>query len=257
MRILVVRNSETAPEGAFGDWLRDRGHVLDVVAGPALAPEATQDAAPEATQDAAPEATQDAAPEATQDAAPEATQDAAPEAMRDAALVVMLGSPHGVYQTEIPWIAAQRRMVAARLAARRPTIGICFGAQMLAVAAGGAVAPMPDGRFFRGWIGLEQAADPALAGPWPRWHGDAIAPPPAAEVLARDAGTVQAFTLPNAIGVQFHPEATPDLLQDWARLSPPGSVDAAALAADSRRHFASRAAARDALFAMLLRRAGA
>jgi GMP synthase (glutamine-hydrolysing) len=217
MRVLVVRNSDTAPEGAFGAWLRDQGHDLSIVAGPGLRA----------------------------------------EAMHDAALVVLLGSPHGVYQTEIPWIVAQRAMVAERLAARRPTIGICFGAQMLAVAAGGEVAPMPDGRFFRGWLGIEEATDPALAGPWPRWHGDAIQAPPRAEVLARDAGTVQAFALPNAIGVQFHPEATPDLLQDWARLSPAGSVDPAALATDSARHFAARGAARDALFALLLKRAGA
>jgi GMP synthase (glutamine-hydrolysing) len=217
MKILVVRNSEAAPEGAFGDWLRDQGHALEVISG----------------------------------------ADLTPEAMRDAPLVVLLGSPHGVYQTEIPWIAAQRDMVAARLAARRPLIGICFGAQMLAVAAGGEVGRMPDGRFFRGWLGIDQASEPALAGPWPRWHGDAITPPAQAEVLARDAGTIQAFALPNAIGVQFHPEATPALLADWARLSPAGSVDAEALAADSTRHFAARHAARDALFALLLRRAGA
>jgi GMP synthase (glutamine-hydrolysing) len=215
MKVLIVRNSETAPEGAFGDWLRAQGHDVTVIAGPHLSP----------------------------------------DAVRDAELVVLLGSQHGVYETEIPWIAAQRAMVAERLAARGPLIGICFGAQMLAAAAGGQVARMPDGRFFRGWLGIDETQDPALAGPWPRWHGDAIAPPPAAEVLARDAGTVQAFALPNAIGVQFHPEATPVLLADWARLSPAGSVDPEALAADGARHFAAREAARDALFTLLLRRA--
>ncbi|NKE47587.1 C26 family cysteine hydrolase domain-containing family [Roseomonas frigidaquae] len=217
MKVLILRNSETAPEGALGDWLAAQGHALEVVSG----------------------------------------ADVTPGQMQDAALVVMLGSPHGLYQTEIPWIAAQRPMVAARLAARKPTIGICFGAQMMAAAAGGEVARHPDGRFFRGWLGIEDTADPALSGPWPRWHGDVITPPPGAEVIARDAGTVQAFRLPNAIAVQFHPEATPELLQSWAALSPPGAVDAGALAADSARLFPARAAARDALFAALLRQAGA
>ena len=216
MNILVIRNSETAPEGAFGDWLIRQGHRLTVMAG----------------------------------------ADVTDDAMQSAALVVMLGSPHAVYQTEIPWIATQRRMVAARLAAHKPTIGICFGAQMMAAAAGGEVRRHPEGTFFRGWRGIDDTADPVLAGPWPRWHGDVITAPPGAEVIASDAGTVQAFRLPNAIGVQFHPEATPDLMQGWARLSPPGSVDAAALAEDSARLFEARSAARDALFAALLRQAG-
>lgn len=216
MRILIVRNSVDAPEGAFGDWLARQGHALAVVSGESL--------------------------------------DAA--AMEAADLVVLLGSPHGVYETHIPWIARQRDLVARRLAARAPTIGICFGAQMMAAAAGGEVARMADGHVFRGWFGIEEAADPVLAGPWPRWHGDVITAPPEAAVLARDAGTVQAFALPHAIGVQFHPEATPEILQRWAEVfTPPGAVDTAALAAESARLYPARAAAREALFAALLSRA--
>jgi GMP synthase (glutamine-hydrolysing) len=213
VNITIVRNSEHAPEGAFGDWLRDQGHALQIVPGEAL-------------------------------------DDAT--AMR-AELLVLLGSPHGVYDTHIDWVARQRGLVAARLAARRPTIGICFGAQMIAAAAGGDSARMADGRFFRGWFGIDDTADPVFAGPWPRWHGDAIAPPPDACVLARDAGTVQAFSLPGAVGVQFHPEATPEILQTWAeRFTAPGLVDVARLASDSAAAFPARHAARDALFARMM-----
>jgi len=216
VKILIVRNSETAPEGAFGDWLAQQGHALAVTA-----PEALDAAAMEAAE-----------------------------------VVVTLGSPHGVYDTHIDWIPRQRALLAARLAQRKPTIGICFGAQIIAAAAGGDSARMQDGRFYRGWFGIARAADPVLAGPWPRWHGDAITAPPEAEVLAEDDGTVQALALPRAIGVQFHPEATPEILQGWAtRFTPPGAVDAAALAADSARHFAARTEARAALFAWMLRRA--
>ncbi|MGG5808601.1 type 1 glutamine amidotransferase [Falsiroseomonas sp. CW058] len=216
MRVTVVRNSEHAPEGAFGEWLAGQGHALKAIDGDAL------------------------------------DEDAA----RGAELLVLLGSPHGVYDTHIPWVARQRGLVAARLADRRPTIGICFGAQMMAAAAGGDSTPMPEGRAFRGWFGMDEAEDPAFAGAWPRWHGDAITPPPGARILARDAGTVQGFALPRAVGVQFHPEATPAILQAWAeRLAPPGLVDAAALAAASARHFPARDAARRILFARMLRRA--
>ena len=216
MKILIVRNSELAPEGAFGDWLIQQGHKLSVTSGTALdAP-----------------------------------------AMEAADAVVVLGSPHGVYDTHIDWIPRQRALLAARLAARRPTIGICFGAQIMAAAAGGDSTRMADGRFFRGWHGIARATDPVLAGPWPRWHGDAITAPLGAEILAEDAGTVQALALPRAIGVQFHPEATPEILQGWAeRFTPPGLVDAEALAQASALHFPAREAARAALFAWMLRRA--
>lgn len=216
MRVLIVRNSDTAPEGAFGDWLARQGYTIELVSGAALNE----------------------------------------AALARAGLVVLLGSPHGVYDTHIPWVAKQRELIAARLAKQAPTIGICFGAQMIAVAAGGDSARMADGRFFRGWFGIEHRADDIFAGPWPRWHGDAITPPPGAEVLAMDAGTIQAFALPGAIAVQFHPEATPQIMQDWAEtFSPPGLVDSAALAQDSARYFAPRTAAREALYAELLRHA--
>jgi GMP synthase (glutamine-hydrolysing) len=216
MRILILRNSEHAPEGAFGAWLAQQGHALSVIA-----PEALDAAAMEAAE-----------------------------------IVVTLGSPHGVYDTHIPWIRRQRALLAARLAQHRPTIGICFGAQIIAAAAGGDSARIADGRFYRGWFGVDRVTNPVLAGPWPRWHGDSIAAPPGAAVLAQDDGTVQALGLPRAVGVQFHPEATPEILQGWAeRFTPPGLVDPAALAADSARHFPARAEARADLFAWLLKRA--
>lgn len=216
MKILIVRNSETAPEGAFGEWLAQQGHALSVTS-----PEALEAAAMEAAE-----------------------------------VVVTLGSPHGVYDTHIPWIPRQRALLAARLAARSPTIGICFGAQIIAAAAGGNSTRIADGRFYRGWFGVDRVVDPVLAGPWPRWHGDAITAPPGAEVLAEDAGTVQALALPRAICVQFHPEATPEILQSWAaRFTAPGLVDEAALAAESARLYPTRAQARADLFAWLLRRA--
>lgn len=216
MKILIVRNSDLAPEGAFGDWLRGQGHALEITTGAAL--------------------------------------DQA--AMDRNEVVVLLGSQHGTYDTHIPWIPRQREMVAARLAARRPTVGICFGAQMIAQAGGGESRRDPDGRFFRGWLGVARVDDPVLAGPWPRWHGDVITAPPGAAVLAEDEGTVQALALPRAVGVQFHPEATPDLLDLWAsRIAVPGGFDQAAMDADSARLFPARDAARAALYAWMLRRA--
>lgn len=216
MKVLIVRNSEKAPEGDFGAWLARQGYAITVVAG----------------------------------------ADLQQAHLDDADLVVLLGSAHGVYETHIDWIARQRALVAARLAEQRPTIGICFGAQMMAAAAGGDSARMVDGTFFRGWMGIEHAAEPVFAGPWPRWHGDAITPPEGSTILAQDAGTIQAFALPRAIGVQFHPEATPEILQAWGEhFAQRGEIDVPALVSESEQRFAERAAAREALFATLVARA--
>src|ERR1700741_4560300 len=59
-------------------------------------------------------------------------------------LVIVLGGPIGVYETDAyPFITAEIAAVAARLAANKPTLGICLGAQMRAAALGARVAPGP------------------------------------------------------------------------------------------------------------------
>lgn len=207
--ILIVRNSQTAPEGAFGAWLAEQGARITVTTGEALPDQEDRAHA--------------------------------------ADLVVLLGSPHGVYDTHIPWIAAQRGIVARLAAAGRPILGICFGAQMLAAATGGDARPIGGGRAFLGVFGNEEAQGDIWRGPFVRWHGDHFDPPPGAEVLARDAGTVQAFRHGNRLGVQFHPEATAPIVEGWvARYA--DRVDGPAVLA------AARGLARpDALYAEMLR----
>ena len=59
-------------------------------------------------------------------------------------LLIMMGGPMGVYeQDRYPWIACQLRRLARRLAANRPTLGVCFGAQMMAAALGARVYSGP------------------------------------------------------------------------------------------------------------------
>lgn len=64
--------------------------------------------------------------------------------LREPDLLIMMGGPMGIYeQDRHPWIACQMRRLALRLDAARPTLGVCFGAQMIAAAMGAEVFAGP------------------------------------------------------------------------------------------------------------------
>ncbi len=130
-------------------------------------------------------------------------------------LVVVLGGPIGVNDgRSYPSMVAERDWLAPRLAARRPTLGICLGAQLMAAALGAGVAPMPGREIGFAPLTLTEAGRKgplaALEGvPVLHWHGEAFETPAMAENLATtEACTAQAFALGRTVlGLQFHPEA--------------------------------------------------
>ena len=128
-------------------------------------------------------------------------------------VVVILGSPRGVYEIELPWVALERALTRDLLAEGVPVFGICFGAQLIATAIDGDVRP--TGRHYQCWQRIDDIADPVWGGPWLRWHGDQVFLPPQAEVFARTGGIIQAFQAGSGVGVQFHPEVSASLLAGW------------------------------------------
>ena len=60
--------------------------------------------------------------------------------------LVCLGGEMGAADDEAqPWLPTLRRLLAAAVAERVPVLGICLGAQLLALACGGSVATMAKG----------------------------------------------------------------------------------------------------------------
>jgi GMP synthase (glutamine-hydrolysing) len=145
----------------------------------------------------------------------------------DPDLMVVLGGPVGVYEREAyPFIELEIELLRARLAARRPTLGICLGAQLMATALGARVYPGTSGKEL-GWASVHSGSD-LIVPTWfqtlltPQlhvlhWHGDTFDLPAGATHLARTARYAnQAFSFGSyALALQFHPEVTVQGLERW------------------------------------------
>jgi GMP synthase (glutamine-hydrolysing) len=172
-------------------------------------------------------------------------------------LLLILGGPIGVYETvAYPFLAPEIELIRARLAAGRPTLGICLGAQLIAVALGGEVKP-GRAREIGYWPPLAPDDDPGPLAPlaevgWRvlHWHGDQIAAPPGVAVHASTAVTaVQAFSRgPRVLGLQFHIEVEPPAFESWlvghaCEIAATKGIAAESLRAQARQHGAQVAAA--------------
>jgi len=145
----------------------------------------------------------------------------------DTDLIVLLGGPIGVHDTAAyPWLQDELIGLERRLAQQRPTLGVCLGAQLMAVALGGEVTRRTDGRGVQaaeiGWSTLDIASDaellaPLRHGPVLHWHGDNIMLPAGIPALASTRWTpCQAFAVGrHALGLQCHVEFEADALEEW------------------------------------------
>jgi len=127
----------------------------------------------------------------------------------------ILGSKWSVYDHDAVggWISTELDAIGAADAADVPVLGICFGAQALCTALGGAVEPM--GSLELGWVDLPAHEAGVPAGPWFEYHFDRCRPPDGAEVLVANERCVQAFRVGRHLGVQFHPEIDAGQLGRW------------------------------------------
>ncbi len=137
----------------------------------------------------------------------------------EARFVASLGSRSSVRDRDPGWIPAELQFVRASVAAGVPVLGLCFGGQVLSSALGGGIDRLE--RTEIGWIAIEsERPEEVPEGPWLHWHGDALRVPPGAEALAHSPAGPAAFRHGRHLGVQFHPEATPEIVAGWAAADP-------------------------------------
>ena len=144
----------------------------------------------------------------------------------DADLLVVAGGPIGVYQTAtFPFLAPEIAFIEKRIASRKPTLGICLGAQLVARSLGARVYPASAKEL--GWapIELTEAGTKSVLAHIPastlvfHWHGDTFDLPADATLLAStELCPHQAFSYGpkgHVLALQFHPEVTARGLEAW------------------------------------------
>ncbi|WP_368497516.1 glutamine amidotransferase [Herbiconiux sp. A18JL235] len=188
-RAVVVQHDEAVGLGNFEPVLREHGYEISVVSARAPGFAAALDAA------------------------------------SDADLLVVLGSTSGVYEADRhEFIAPEIAHLRVRLAAERPALGVCFGAQIIAAALGEEVRPgdtVDVGyREVQPTIeGHDSAVRHIVGVPVAEWHGDTFDLPTGVTLLASsEAYRNEAYGIGDwLLAVQFHPELTDEMHEEWVQ----------------------------------------
>ncbi len=189
LAVLVIENDPSAPAGTLGDWLREAGAELSLWS-------------------------------------PASGRPLPDDLTAYSALLVLGGDMNAHDDVAAPWLPRLRALLTEAVRIELPTLGVCLGGQLLAVATGGRVSAAEVPEY--GWqlIAKRQAAaaDPLLR-ELPitpdvlQWHLDEISQLPANAVLLASSPVceVQAFRVGRlAWGIQFHIETTEEIVTSWA-----------------------------------------
>ena len=199
-----------------------------------------------------------------------AVDDLSHPSIKNAHLVIVLGGPIGVYETnDYPFLTAELALIEHRLSHDLPTLGICLGSQLMARALGSRVFKGKVKEIGWGAIELTEEGRSSCLKPLQEddavvlhWHGDTFDLPREATRLASNRNYEnQAFAFGrNSLALQFHLEADPRQLEEWyvghtSELAAT-QISVADLRAATQRHRSGMAQRADRIFSDWLRQCG-
>jgi GMP synthase (glutamine-hydrolysing) len=163
--------------------------------------------------------------------------------------LIVLGGPMGAYEEDkYPWMKKELLVIQEALRQKKPILGICLGAQLLAKAAGARVYPGDRKEIGWGPVRLDDwyfkrnplffQIDPVKEHMVFHWHGDTFDLPTEGYRLAWNENYPnQAFCFQgNAVGLQFHIEMTDEMIRDWMPKALEDQDAAAAIVAESAKY---------------------
>ena len=135
--------------------------------------------------------------------------------------VIVMGGHEGVADIpRIDWLKKEADFIDGLLSREHPFLGICLGAQLMAHVLGHEVSSCPNKTIECGYY--ETHSNGTLPEKVYHWHRDGVTVNPLKNNLTclgraswRQGLTSHAFERAGALGVQFHPEVTKDLIEDW------------------------------------------
>ena len=177
MKALILQHEEPTPPGYLAEWLEQQGAEVDVLRID--------------------------------------LEEEMPDP-REYDMIASLGSEFAAFDDTKPFIPREAKLLREALDADIPILGLCFGGQLLARVAGGKSFRSDHAEI--GWAPVE-TKDPDLiaAGPWFNWHFDSFTLPPGAELIAETEAGPQAYRIKRSLGLQFHPEVTPQIMDSWVK----------------------------------------
>ena len=173
--------------------------------------------------------------------------DRLPETLDGHAGAIVFGGPMSVNDPD-DYLKVETDWLKVPLAEGAPFLGLCLGAQLLALHLGAAVGPHADGHIEVGWFGLTPTeAGRKLIPAWPdcvhQFHREGFGLPAGATLLAEGPAETfpnQAFSYGSAaFAIQFHIELTTAMVGRWtARIGERAKLPGGQAAAS---HFQGRA----------------
>jgi GMP synthase (glutamine-hydrolysing) len=182
-KILIILHSETSSSGRVGHMLEEKGYRLDIRR-PCLG-------------------------------------DNLPDTLAEHEGAAIFGGPMSANDCDA-FIRDETDWIAIPLKEKKPFLGICLGAQMLARHLGGTVSPHDEGFVEIGYYPLAPTEAGRKLGDWPgtvyHWHREGFTLTEGCELLATgETFANQAFRYDGAAyGLQFHPEVTRLMMHRWS-----------------------------------------